>query len=1087
MNLIAESMDRMDDDLDGELLAAVGLGDDQDSRAALAEIASTPVPVDLRRRLRSRLDIWLPKSSDPAFALKALQRFISASRSPIALLALFERDDNALPALLKLLSAGERVSNWLVKDPESFDLIRASDGQEASRDTLVDEIVVELEALAAHGDHRDAAMRVLRSVFHRERLRIAFSEFVNHVPPARVSHQLTVLADAIIESATQFIRAELVMRYGEPRRPNGLPGRFAVIGLGSLGGGELNYDTSLDLVFLRDLCEPTDGYINLPADEFFDRLAHGVLRLLGRTKSLDEIGIDKQIEQNDALGQDELPLHDVLVSTNSVYGAGIYDIASSHRPRTDAGSLALTTTAAHRHYQLMGRTWERLLYVKSRCVAGDVSLGREFLALMEPWVYRRYLEPADVEGIHTLARKIARRSEPSLRSSNENASESKHDRIEVVSGPGSLDDIDSIIGLLQLINGVELVQLRVRSTTEAINALQTCKCLSLQEATLLTDHRDLLNRYLHCCQVESSNSNFADCEDPLSMPVQQRERIAWQLGLKDDQGRGNAERLHDSITTALQLNRAAIRALLDDALKNSESVPIETELMLDPDPDESLINTAISRHRLHDVALAMADLQKLADEPVPFLSSRKCRHHLASIAAPLLTEIGRTPDPHATLSTLVEVSNSLGGKAVLWELFRATPPAMHLVVRLCACSPYLARILIHNPGMIDELVDSLLLNRLPTERWLEASSTELCRSAANVDTVIASFKNASILEIGVRDVLGKESLEATHAALASTAECALRRIAEDATRELCERYGDPRDQNGKEIELVMLGLGKLGAREPNYRSDLDVLFLYTGDGNTHRRVGGHRRTTTAANFFTELSQQVSSRVNGSSEGTGLYNLCTSLTLSHSSPLAAMSVDGLRAYFRRGEATLAQRLALCKARAISGTPATRRLIDDMVVELLTATEWYPLIATQIRDQRIALEHSAGDDNLKRAAGGSADVESITQALQLRYAAEYPRLLCPGTTDSLQRFADAGLIDAAMATALITNYRTLREVESKLCLLSTPGRHEIPEDPRMLELLAFLMEQPNGSDIMARCRECRSSNRRMFNQLFQELSR
>jgi glutamate-ammonia-ligase adenylyltransferase len=1054
----------MDDDLDGELLAAVGLGEDDDSRSALAEIGSTPVPLDLLRRLRSRLDVLLPKSADPAFVLRSLQRFIAASRSPTALLALFERDDRALATLLRVLGAGQRLTSWLVAEPESFDLVRASDGAEASKETLVDEIVAELESLSAYGNDEQAATRVLRSVFARERLRIAYADFVGQATPARVAAQLTVLADAIIESAVQYVRGGLILQYGQPRTPDGQPGRFAIIGLGPLGGNELSYDSPLDLIFLRDLCEPTDGQVNLPAEEFFDLLAERVLELLSHRES-------------------------------PVFDEPIYEVSASHRPLTDQGSIALTVTEAHRHYQLMGRTWERLLYVKSRCVAGDLSLGNEFLTLMEPWVFRRYLERADIEGLHTLARKFSRRVEEptSDEGSHVNASQ-----LDVLTCPGGLDDIDSVIGLLQLINGGDLPELRVRSTLDAIGALRRSDCLSLQEATLLTDHYGLLTRYLHCVQAEKPSKDLSRNDKSAAADEvadhRRRARIAWHLGFRDvKQGeghtKGDVSRLDDAIETATRLNRTIIRHLLHDAAEDSDPVPIETELVLDPEPEETIIRETMLRHRLVDPLLAMHDLQRLADEPVPFLSSRRCRHFLATIAPQLLAEISRTPDPHATLSTLVEVSDSLGGKAVLWELFRAAPPTMRLVVRLCACSPYLSRILIRNPGMIDELVDSLLLDRLPTESWLEASSNELCRGAVDVDPIVASFKKGAHLQIGVRDVLGKESLEATHAALASTAECVLRRISEHAMRGLTERYGDPVTADGEPIEFVMLGLGKLGAREPNYFSDLDAIFLYTGDGSTQRRVGGHRTTTTASHFFTELTRAIINRVNQPVDGTRLYELATSIAIGGNSSgpaIPANSVQAFGNYFRRGEAAIWQRLSLCKARAISGSPAARERVNKLIVDLLASTEWYPLMATQIRDLRLTLEQSSTDDNLKRAAGGTVDVEWLTQTLQLCHASKHPDLLVPGTTDALQKISDAGLIDAAVAAALISNYRTLREVESKLCLLATPRRHEIPEDPKTLELLAFLMSQSDGSEIMARCRECRASNRRLFNQVFQELA-
>lgn len=1052
----------MDDDLDGELLAAVGLSDDDDSRAALAEIGLTPVPHDLFRRLRSRLDTLLPKSVDPAFVLRSLQRFIAASRSPTALLALFERDDRALSTLLRVLGAGERLTGWLVADPESFDLVRASDGAEAARDTLVDEIIAELETLSAHGNDDEAAARVLRSVFGRERLRIAYADFVGQTTPSRVAGQLSILAEAIVESVVQFVRAKLVRQFGEPRTANGLAGRFAVIGLGHLGGNELSYDSPLDLIFLRDLCDPTDGPINLAADDFFNLLARGVLQRVG--------GRSDEIEG---------------------LNTPIYDVAESHRPLTEGGSLALTTTEAYRHYQLVGQTWERLQYVKSRHVAGDAGLASEFLGLMAPWVYRRYLERAEIEGLHALTRKFARRVDETkvdqaLRPSSAD--------VDVLSCPGGLNDVDSVIGLLQLINGGDLAELRVRSTDEAINALRRTDCLSLQEATLLIDHHVLLRRYLHCCEAESSLKENAVASDsllPNDASIQRRHtRTAWHLNFRDGQGRGDEARLSDAIETALRLNRTIIRHLLRDASEVPEPVPIETELVLDPEPDESIIRTTMTRHHLSDPMRAMHDLQRLADEPVPFLSSRRCRHFLATIAPQLLAEIGRTPDPHATLATLVAVSDSLGGKSVLWELFRATRPTMHMVVRLCACSSYLSSILIRNPGMIDELVDSLLLGRLPSERWLENTSNELCRGAVDIHPIIASFKNGSHLQIGVRDVLGKEPLEATHAALAMTAESVLRRIAEHETRVLTERFGDPFDGDGCEIEMVMLGLGKLGAREPNYFSDLDVSFLYTGDGNTRRRVGGHRTTTTASHFFTELARQVVGRVNYAGDGLRLYELGNSLGIasSSSSPAApAISIDAFRGFFRRGEAAIWQRLALCKARAISGSPAARQRVNAMIVELLVATEWYPQMATQVRDLRSSMEQSATDDNLKRAAGGTVDVELITQTLQLRHASKHPDIVVPGTTDALQRLGDVGLIEPAMAAALITNYRTLREVESKLCLLATPRRHEIPDDPQLLERLAFLMNGSKGSEISERCRECRASNRRMFNQVIQDLSR
>jgi glutamate-ammonia-ligase adenylyltransferase len=134
----------------------------------------------------------------------------------------------------------------------------------------------------------------------------------------------------------------------------------------------------------------------------------------------------------------------------------------------------------------------------------------------------------------------------------------------------------------------------------------------------------------------------------------------------------------------------------------------------------------------------------------------------------------------------------------------------------------------------------------------------------------------------------------------------------------------------------------------------------------------------------------------------------------------------------------------------------------------------------------MEASAANDNLKRAAGGTVDVELITQTLQLCHARKHPQILVPGTLDAIQRITDAGLIDAEVATSLQNNYRTLREVESKLRLLDTPKRHEIPRDNASLDRLAFLMGQPNGQRIVSLCRDVRASNRHLFNNLIRDLS-
>src|SRR5207248_7627996 len=159
----------------------------------------------------------------------------------------------------------------------------------------------------------------------------------------------------------------------------------------------------------------------------------------------------------------------------------------------------------------------------------------------------------------------------------------------------------------------------------------------------------------------------------------------------------------------------------------------EADLVLDPNPDPETVRAVLGRYGFRDLPGAYHNLTQLAQESVPFLSTRRCRHFLASIAPHLLRALADTPDPDGALTNLERVSASLGAKAVLWELFSANPPSPKLYVELCAGSPFLSGLLINNPGMVDELLDSLVLNQPRTADELRAGLAEPGRGASAPD------------------------------------------------------------------------------------------------------------------------------------------------------------------------------------------------------------------------------------------------------------------------------------------------------------------------------------------------------------------
>ena len=166
----------------------------------------------------------------------------------------------------------------------------------------------------------------------------------------------------------------------------------------------------------------------------------------------------------------------------------------------------------------------------------------------------------------------------------------------------------------------------------------------------------------------------------------------------------------------------------------------------------------LGRYPFKDIPGAYQSLVALGQEVVPFLSTRRCRQFLASIAPSLLRALAETPDPDMALVNLEKVTASLGAKSVLWELFSFNPPSLKLYVDLCAWSQFLSEILINNPGMIDELLDSLVLNQPRDAEELRRELSDLCKGAADPEPILHSFQDKELLRIGVRDILGKDTL-----------------------------------------------------------------------------------------------------------------------------------------------------------------------------------------------------------------------------------------------------------------------------------------------------------------------------------------
>jgi glutamate-ammonia-ligase adenylyltransferase len=455
---------------------------------------------------------------------------------------------------------------------------------------------------------------------------------------------------------------------------------------------------------------------------------------------------------------------------------------------------------------------------------------------------------------------------------------------------------------------------------------------------------------------------------------------------------------------------------------------------------------------------------------------------LALIARRLLEGIARTPAPDATLANLGRVSDSLGGKGVLWELFSFHPPSLDLYIRLCSSSPYLTAILTNNPGMIDELLDSLMLAKLPSLRELQRTLDDLCGDADDLEPILHSFKNTQHLNVGVRELLGRADIRDATATLADVAEACVQRIVQDQYGRLVRKYGQPYCQaEDRPCELVILAMGKFGGREPNYHSDVDVVYLYEANGQTRlpSTVRG-RETTSNQHFFCQLGHRIVRNLSDTGPYGRLYDSDARLRpTSETGPLAG-SLNEFRDYHLGDDLPLASLRALCQARPVYGSESIRARTAEMLREILVSAPPHGLGADVVRAERFRLQASAGPRNLKRGPGGAMDIEFIVQTLQLRHAAAHPGILLQGTLESLEALAEAGIMDPDESEFFRESYRFLRQVEARLRLLNTTARHDLPREAGELAKLAYLLRFDDSHKLEAECARFTRENRRRFDR-------
>jgi glutamate-ammonia-ligase adenylyltransferase len=937
---------------------------------------------------------------DPDDARRQLQRIEDAAQAAGIALATSEE---ALPVLCLCCQRAPYLARLLARDPARLGRV-ASDPylrRQKSREVLAAELA---ERIAAVSDPGDLAA-VLRSFRGDELVRCGARELALG-KPIEVGAELAHLADVCFDAAIDFHRAALVERHGEPLYVDDHGAvracQLSVIAMGKLGGEELNFASDVDVIYVYSSDnEPETGGAAITLHQFFGELCRRV------TAALAEVTAD------DVVFRVDLRL----------------------RPEGSRGPIANSLPSLERYYETWGRPWERQAWLKARPCAGCPELGAEVMAVMRPFVYRRAMSVEVIDEVNALNQRIKAELVPSEVESG----------FDVKNGDGGIREIEFFVQAIQLILAGRLPSLRTQSTVAALDALLFAGIVTETERQALGTAYRFLRHVEHLLQLESGRQTQRLPADPAA-----RDLLGRRLGFD---GR-------ESFEAALVAHTSEVARLFGTLGDSEPGPPPEIYAILNGRLAGGGDEQAFARLGFRQPERAAALVER-ARRLAGSVFGHAPQGAAARVAAPLLSEIARSPDPDQALGYAVELAARRRSYASVWRLMDQKPEVLRLVASLFGTSQYLSKQLLADPELLDLL---LMAGKLAPRRAAADIESELETTLAldpadeeSSWNALAAIKNEQVFRVGLADVGGALAPLEVCAELSAIAEAVARHAGETVERSMRASYGWPRDESGQTIPFAVFALGKLGGRELGYASDLDIVFVYGPEGESAGESDGERKLP-AVSFFSRFAQRLMGGLRALHASGRLYQIDTRLRPSGSQGMLVSSLAAWRNY-HRDRARLWERQALTKLRALAGHRELGALVESENLELLYGggrPSMSPAeIAAAVRSMRERIERELSQRksaDLKVGRGGLVDIEFAAQYLQLAFGDAHPELRGTSTTGALEAALEAGLADGDSLALLIDGYTFLRFLEHRVRIVNDQPVHALPTDGPELEKLA-----------------------------------
>ena len=653
------------------------------------------------------------------------------------------------------------------------------------------------------------------------------------------------------------------------------------------------------------------------------------------------------------------------------------------RPASEISPLAIPIGGALAHYESSALAWERAAFIRARSAAGDVAMGEGFLAAIRPFVWRKSLDFGAISEIGRLTRRIR----------------THHGKVEVVGpgfdlkrGRGGIREVEFFAQTHQLIHGGRNPALRLKGTRATLDALAAAGVIDGADALGLGEAYDRLRQIEHRLQMVSDQQTHALPNDMAGI-----ENVARLDGLP------GAAALIDEIARITAMVGARYDRLIAASGGDSHQVAV---------PRGEDLEAVLARLGFAEPAGLAARIDGWRGGTVRSLRSAASLAALDAIQPALLAALAKAPEPDRAMTRWEQLITHLPSAVNLFNLLEARPGLLEVLVRVLSLAPPLADELARRSDLLDALIDASAFD-LPgdvTALAADFASIEVGDDYQRLLDIVRRKVGERRFALGVQLIEGAQDPLAISAGLCRVAEAAITVLARATIAEFERTHG--RVPGG---ELVILGLGRLGGGMLTHASDLDIIYLFTGD---HGAESDGRRPLGATLYFNRLAQRISAALSVPTAEGALYEVDTRLRPQGTQGPLAASFDSFARY-QREEAWTWEHMALIRARVLFGSDAARDAMDGIINEVLDRPRDPEKLTAEVLDMRHRMaehKHPKGPLDAKLLRGGLVDAEFLTHCLQLR--------------EGVGRRPDM----AGALSALVTGGLLAAEVEPAFALLS-----------------------------------------------------